>query len=143
MSAVDKKRLETWCAALESGQYPQGQGALRPPPKPPLDDAYCCLGVACELFKTELGAEWDSHANLGEALKWLFDGSAGFMPLELGRLIFPRDGWTDPPVELDPVLARKYSCRRTTCSILNDQGESFATIARLLRATYLKPGARP
>lgn len=34
---------EKWLTALESGHYKQGKGSLRK------NDAYCCLGVACEV----------------------------------------------------------------------------------------------
>ena len=33
-----------WVAALRSGKYEQGRGALR------TGDTYCCLGVACDLI---------------------------------------------------------------------------------------------
>ncbi len=34
-----------WIAALRSGVYTQAQGSLRS------RDAFCCLGVACDIFK--------------------------------------------------------------------------------------------
>jgi hypothetical protein len=36
---------EQWIAALESGEYKQGQKALRPS-----ESTYCCLGVLCDLY---------------------------------------------------------------------------------------------
>lgn len=42
-----------WLEALRSGQYAQGQGALRDQ-----HDNYCCLGVLCGL--SELAA-WERH----------------------------------------------------------------------------------
>lgn len=44
---------EAWIAALESGQYEQGQGYLHRL-DPDNKDTYCCLGVLCELA-TEAG----------------------------------------------------------------------------------------
>lgn len=41
-----------WIAALRSGDYVQGQGALR------RGDKYCCLGVLCDLKLREDGQEW-------------------------------------------------------------------------------------
>lgn len=35
--------IRSWIAALRSGKYIQGQGQLRK------GDAYCCLGVLCDL----------------------------------------------------------------------------------------------
>jgi hypothetical protein len=40
--------VEKWIKALRSGEYEQGIGALCK------DGEYCCLGVACEIFKKEL-----------------------------------------------------------------------------------------
>ncbi len=41
-----------WCKALESGEYAQTEGMLH--------DAtgYCCLGVLCDLYAKQTGAEW-------------------------------------------------------------------------------------
>lgn len=40
---MKKKIKKEWVAALRSGDYKQGKGALR------RDDTYCCFGVLCEL----------------------------------------------------------------------------------------------
>lgn len=37
-----------WVAALRSGNYKQGRGVLKSP-----HNEYCCLGVACELYRQE------------------------------------------------------------------------------------------
>ena len=41
-----------WINALESGKYNQGRFALKYSNKK--ETKYCCLGVACEIFKDEL-----------------------------------------------------------------------------------------
>lgn len=44
---------KAWVKALRSGEYKQIQGRLR------VGDAFCCLGVACNLFsKTNTKANW-------------------------------------------------------------------------------------
>jgi hypothetical protein len=45
--------LDDWVKALRSGDYQQAVGHLFD------DDAYCCLGVACEV----IGLPWESFAN--------------------------------------------------------------------------------
>ena len=45
--------VETWCEALESGKYKQADGQLR------AGDAFCCLGVACDLSGT---GDWEGDA---------------------------------------------------------------------------------
>ena len=45
---------KAWLDELRSGKYPQGTGKLRDG-----SDAYCCLGVACELYRQTYGkGEW-------------------------------------------------------------------------------------
>ncbi len=43
-----------WVAALRSGEYRQARGMLRD------GDAFCCLGVLCDLHAKESGGEWDN-----------------------------------------------------------------------------------
>lgn len=38
---------QRWLDALESDEYPQGKNALN------TGNGFCCLGVACEIFKTD------------------------------------------------------------------------------------------
>lgn len=53
-------RQEKLVAALESGEYEQGQYVLRS-----VKDTFCCLGVACDIYHKETGnGEWISlHLN--------------------------------------------------------------------------------
>ena len=47
------ENAKKWVAALRSGEFAQGQHFLRK------HDNYCCLGVACELYRRETGnGEW-------------------------------------------------------------------------------------
>ncbi len=54
-----------WIAALRSGEYVQGRDCLRrdlwTPASAPgeLTDAFCCLGVLCDLAAREGVVEWD------------------------------------------------------------------------------------
>ncbi len=55
---MDANLKQTWIAALRSGKYKQGRGALKKiefdfvtdEPKPP---TFCCLGVLCDLVDPE------------------------------------------------------------------------------------------
>ena len=61
-----------WVAALRSGVYEQGAGALK------VDDEHCCLGVLCEIHRQETGftvadnlRETRQDENIGvTVLKW-------------------------------------------------------------------------
>lgn len=78
---------DKWVAALQSGDYIQGQGALRAPG--PSGDTYCCLGVLCDLVAPDRWDLWDIDA-------YAHDGALGlpsvdFMlahELELERIHF-------------------------------------------------------
>ena len=53
---LNKERILKWAEALESGQYVQSRGCLR---VGQASQEYCCLGVACEVFRKETGeGEW-------------------------------------------------------------------------------------
>lgn len=60
------ERIKLWTDALESGRYKQGKNALYG------DGAYCCLGVACELYRLHSGdkmAKWSKD----EIGNWQFE----------------------------------------------------------------------
>lgn len=53
---MDKKIQKQWVAALRSGKYNQGQGALLKEYYIPGQMNYCCLGVLCDLAqKAKIG----------------------------------------------------------------------------------------
>ena len=56
-TSKQRKNLAIWIEALRSGEYMQGQYALMT-----FDNAYCCLGVACE--KLNLGVSLYLNKNL-------------------------------------------------------------------------------
>lgn len=52
-----EERRARWVEALRSGEYEQGFGRLRQ------SDVYCCLGVACDVYKRLTGqGKWIEHA---------------------------------------------------------------------------------
>jgi hypothetical protein len=48
---MDPRIKVIWTDELRSGKYKQGIGFLEK------DDKYCCLGILCELYIKEIGAE--------------------------------------------------------------------------------------
>ena len=53
--ALTKKQLanrKKWVAALRSGKFKQGKKQLK------ANNKFCCLGVACELFKDDVSGKW-------------------------------------------------------------------------------------
>jgi hypothetical protein len=60
---MNKKWKEKWIAALRSGKYKQGHGALKK------NNNYCCLGVLCDIYpETELLDKDVPY--LGERFRW-------------------------------------------------------------------------
>ena len=55
LSTEDKKQINQWCEALESGKYKQTRHRLQE------SKGYCCLGVACELFGENLKRDKDGY----------------------------------------------------------------------------------
>ncbi|WP_434439738.1 hypothetical protein [Lentzea sp. E54] len=111
-----------WVAALRSGEYQQGAGALRY--ASPTGDRFCCLGVACELFAERLGVEVSGPAEWSRS----YDGRDSFLPPAV--IAHLRIGNSDPYLRLP-------SRRSKLASTLNDEGKTFAEIADLIEATYL------
>lgn len=61
-----------WVAALRSGEYPQGHGALRVG-----DGNFCCLGVLCELAVKDGVISPPVETNG----YWQYSGESGTLPL--------------------------------------------------------------
>jgi hypothetical protein len=77
---MNQKIKAEWVAALRSGQYKQGEGALRDK-----KDHYCCLGVLCEIARkhevdlivTEPHVD-DEDGSF--SINWEYDGTEELLP---------------------------------------------------------------
>lgn len=108
---VPVEDIKKWVAALRSGEYKQGKGALQS------KDGYCCLGVGCDIFIPKDKQVLDPMGLL-----------MGSYPNS--QLLAP--SWL-PAINLD------YSNKnKTMLSTLNDNGKSFDEIADLIEKEYLK-----
>lgn len=100
--------------ALRSGKYEQTRRVLKQ------NNAYCCLGVACDVYNTTLWKEDNT-----------FLGNAYRLPNEV------RDGldWEDYAGSLHITL----NLTRSYCHLthLNDKGASFSTIANVIEKGYV------
>jgi hypothetical protein len=108
-------------AALRSGNYTQTTGSLTNRVR----DAYCCLGVACEISGV---AQWYQNEYLGEEtmlpreVREYFDFKTA-----VGRL------HTD--ATRTSIVTDKAG-RRTTLTKMNDSGKSFAEIADFIEQNW-------
>lgn len=63
--------IEKLIEALRSGDYKQGRLSLRD-----TDDKFCCLGVACDVFRKETGVgEWEKDFRGGDTYRFNASGS--------------------------------------------------------------------
>ena len=56
-----KEIADMWIAALRSGRFEQGKGSLR------CGDAFCCLGVLCDLHSKAESGNWNDSNYRGRA----------------------------------------------------------------------------
>lgn len=100
-----------WVEALRSGEFKQGRERLRN------EGAYCCLGVACELYRRETGkGRWTRAEafHLGSVAK------TDWIPPAVQRWL----GLAHPAGEYD------YS----SLVDLNDGGDPFDEIAKVIES---------
>lgn len=108
--AEAQKFTRQWIAALRSGGYAQGWGALRKP-----DDSFCCLGVACDLYDP---SQWIEESYLGNRAGMPFE------VVEHARLRSSMgDFYPSPPSSETDSLVRLND---------NSAGTSFAEIANVI-----------
>ncbi len=114
-TVIQKRRIKKFLKALRSGTYKQAKGALSE------NGGFCCLGVACDLYRKDKDLKSPSIA----ALKWN-DRYEGKLPH------FVRDyyGFDDE----NPDLSNDISAIANNDELDN----SFETIANLFEEKYLK-----
>ena len=106
MNLSPKKARSEWVKALRSGKYRQGTHVLRSP----VDETYCCLGVACDLYAD---LEDNQMAKWEDDTAWTFLGHVCTMPNQVGR-------WLG--IKPKSSFSQYLSAR-------NDSGETFEKIA--------------
>ncbi len=122
---------DKWIAALESGEYEQGPGALRLTPEEfEVDKAtYCCLGVLCDVVNKALGyGEWVPGGFLPEGGQCVHNG---YLPDAVKEIV----GLS----ARNPVLYQDFEPynRNVTCSEANDaRDQTFTQIAQHVRVNY-------
>ena len=118
-------RLTAWIKALRSGEYKQARYVLRH------EDNFCCLGVACDIFRkrTKLGS-WVS--NLYQEHNKDFKLSKSKESEVMIRGVYQYFGFK----EGNPQDSDK---NESSLASLNDRGKSFKFIANVIEKVYLEP----
>ena len=118
--------------ALRSGEYVQARDSLRS------EGGYCCLGVACEIYRQEEGGpDWDRYKLYRQEeggpdwdyyqAHWSYGGHSHNLPERVRRwLDFKRSGGLfSEPFQRDSKLVESLLD-------MNDSGMSFAEIADVI-----------
>jgi hypothetical protein len=122
-SSIEAERRELLAKTLESGEYKQGQHQLRP-----TDDTYCCLGVACDIYRRETNdGIWQERTRCWEFLAQEDDpqGEIGILPTRV-------QGWYGFRCESGDFM-HPISYAHTNLTSMNDSGEPFSEIAKVIR----------
>lgn len=98
-----KDIADQWIAALRSGKYQQGHGALRS------GDKFCCLGVLCDILGTPI-------TRVAPSGVYNYEGHNNYLPPQArNQAGMQTDNGRIP--------------RKDALANLNDDGKSFAEIA--------------
>ncbi len=111
-----------WVEALKSGEFKQAQKQLRN------DDAYCCLGVACELYRREHESEsyWEGNTFIfGD-----FNSEESVLP----KIVQDWLGVTSETCFVDRADSTLPAFHRTELTGLNDEGSTFEQIAAIIES---------
>lgn len=121
MSKMNPEVKAKWVAALESGEFQQGQGQLRT-----MAGEFCCLGVLCEMYRRETGSgEWDESKFITEN-----ERGKGTPPEVVGKWAGFEGDYVNPEVFIDGL--------QQSVAEFNDGGgghspKTFAEIAAAIR----------
>ena len=127
---MNKEIKEKWLEALRSGEYSQTRGHLRntlpEDEDQPYPIGYCCLGVLCDLYAKEHGADdlWEQN-NDGN---WSFDGAFGTPPSAV-------IDWANLGTATGAYYQEK-SPRLAHLTEKNDEGRTFKEIAGIIEEYF-------
>jgi hypothetical protein len=124
---VNKEIKALWIKALRSGEYLQGQGALREEFVETDESSYCCLGVLCDLYakNVEDSPTWQSYdaSERGRS----FGGREAYPP----RFVQEWAGLNDE----EGSFASGYG-DWSSLAEMNDSGHTFEEIASVIEKNF-------
>jgi hypothetical protein len=128
---MKKSKADIWVAALLSGEYEQGSGALLSS-----DGKYCCLGVGCKVMGVEPRL-W--HQNGDTYIK--FGGDSAVLTDDTKELLTVNSSCVNVVLTrkerqyLDDKYLEVFDAD-TDLTTLNDKGVSFKDIAKIIKKHY-------
>jgi len=130
----NRERMLALAEALESGEYPQAAGALRGHSETG-KTGNCCLGVACDLAAKAGVGHWGNPDTLLFYTPSQPHGEGALMPPEVMEF-YGLGNNNDRQLRLSDS-ASTDGFDFITGTVLNDDGASFAAIAKIIREVYL------
>jgi hypothetical protein len=113
---MNQEIKQKWVAALRSGEYVQGLGALN------ISGKFCCLGVLCDLHAKETGNVWKGEDGVLLPKKKKYEEQTAVLPKVVQR-------WAELPHNNPDIPGRR------SLASLNDAGKTFIEIADLIETT--------
>ncbi len=116
---------EKWIEALVSGDYTQGREALRS-----ADNAYCCLGVLCDLHRKATKKKgWDEFDP--DDYGYYYAGENKTLPPTVAV-------WAgiDPMLDLGEIELESKRTKYNSLAEANDGGRNFKQIASLIERYF-------
>jgi hypothetical protein len=144
MNETHRERLNQLADALESGNFPQAKGALR------TEDGFCCLGVACELYRQATGMGQWAYPHYSVDMvprRYIFNLNgyehANYLPPQVADWYGLTEGNPVLPIDIEvwQAFARQHPEAVTGlcwAATLNDEGMSFTDIAQGFRRLALQ-----
>ena len=124
---MDKEIAQQWVAALRSGKYKRGGGALLTH-----EGSYCCLGVLCDLHSATGGGYWTPAKTLSD--KPYYNTPKGSSSAYLTDVVREWAGISNHspmvPIELDGFPAKRISLAEINDMAAPERG--FEEIADLI-----------
>ena len=123
---MDARVKKLWVDALRNGGYKQGRDYLRSS-----DDAFCCLGVLCDIHSKEVADLWSKENDDDE--DYTYDGNPGTLPsaVSVWAGIYHIDGNPLVPCD-DPIVWTGKSSERSLTECNDDLEYTFRQIADLI-----------
>ena len=127
----NKEQLQLLVNALVSGEFPQARDALR------TTKGYCCLGVACEIYRRETGKGRWGHG-FDKAFDFIdAEGvSMSFLPQSVAKWLDTRNLNVDYRVNNIEFSFEDRDGGQVKASLLNDHGCTFPQIAQIIAWEY-------
>lgn len=127
---MNQEIKQKWLDALRSGEYTQGKRMLRQD-----NNAFCCLGVLCDLHAKETGHMWDDfskHLIGNERIKYSYCHDAVRLPDE----VMDWAGLDSTCGELQREIPMESGTDCNCLTGLNDDGFTFVQIADVIEEQF-------